>query len=152
MCISLTPAGFTPIVRFIPLSAIFTQGCKTYEVERWSGCKTYEVEVSFLLVQPMFHRVHKLELGIEMCFFVGLDAYSRTWLQLVFPIYIDIILYVTTQLRRKPTIWGILPILSICTSLWLQSSALVIYEKFPNRTVFGEDKLINCTLSDLLEK
>ncbi len=31
------------------------------------------------------HRVHKLELGNEMCFFVCLDAYSRTWLQLVLP-------------------------------------------------------------------
>ncbi len=29
-----------------------------------------------------------LDLGIETCFFTGLDAYSRTWLQFVFPIYI----------------------------------------------------------------
>ena len=29
-----------------------------------------------------------LDLGIEMCFFDGLDAYTKTWLQFIFPIYI----------------------------------------------------------------
>ena len=29
-----------------------------------------------------------LDLGIEVCFFDGLDAYTRTWLQFVFPIYV----------------------------------------------------------------
>ena len=29
-----------------------------------------------------------LDLGIETCFYNGLDAYSKTWLQFVFPVYI----------------------------------------------------------------
>ena len=29
-----------------------------------------------------------LDFGIETCFYNGLDAYSKTWLQLVFPVYI----------------------------------------------------------------
>lgn len=29
-----------------------------------------------------------LELGIETCYFPGMDAYSKTWLQLVFPAYV----------------------------------------------------------------
>ena len=29
-----------------------------------------------------------LDLGIETCFYDGLDAYAKTWLQFVFPIYI----------------------------------------------------------------
>ena len=29
-----------------------------------------------------------LDLGIEMCFFDGMDAYGKTWLQFVFPIYV----------------------------------------------------------------
>ena len=32
-----------------------------------------------------------LDLGIETCFFSGMDAYSRTWIQFVFPLYIWII-------------------------------------------------------------
>ena len=30
----------------------------------------------------------KLEIGIDVCFFDGLDAYIKTWLQLAFPVYI----------------------------------------------------------------
>ena len=29
-----------------------------------------------------------LDFGIEVCFFEGMDAYSKTWLQLVFPVYL----------------------------------------------------------------
>ena len=29
-----------------------------------------------------------LDFGVEMCFFNGLDAYSKTWLQFVFPLYV----------------------------------------------------------------
>ena len=32
-----------------------------------------------------------LDLGIEICFYNGLDAYSKTWLQFLFPLYIWII-------------------------------------------------------------
>ena len=41
-------------------------------------------------INPMtlFIAWFNLDVGIEMCFFNGLTAYSKTWLQFVFPIYI----------------------------------------------------------------
>ncbi len=44
-----------------------------------------------------------LDLGIETCFFVGLDAYSRTWLQFVFPIYIWVLVGVVMYLADATT-------------------------------------------------
>ena len=29
-----------------------------------------------------------LDLGIETCFYDGMDAYARVWLQFVFPVYV----------------------------------------------------------------
>ena len=44
-----------------------------------------------------------LDLGIETCFFVGLDAYSRTWLQFVFPIYIWVLVGIVIYLADVTT-------------------------------------------------
>ena len=44
-----------------------------------------EISSSFLSV---FIAWLNLDLGIETCFYDGLDAYAKTWLQFVFPIYI----------------------------------------------------------------
>ena len=35
-----------------------------------------------------------LDLGVEMCFFDGFDAYIKTWLQFIFPIYIWVIVII----------------------------------------------------------
>ena len=34
-----------------------------------------------------------LDLGIETCFYDGMDAYARTWLQFIFPVYIWILVF-----------------------------------------------------------
>ena len=47
-----------------------------------------EINTSFLSV---FIAWLNLDLGIETCFYDGLDAYAKTWLQFVFPIYIWLI-------------------------------------------------------------
>ena len=47
-----------------------------------------EMNSSFL---SMFIAWLNLDLGIETCFYDGLDAYAKTWLQFVFPIYIWLI-------------------------------------------------------------
>ena len=47
-----------------------------------------EMNSSFL---SMFIVWLNLDLGIETCFYDGLDAYAKTWLQFVFPIYIWLI-------------------------------------------------------------
>ena len=52
-------------------------------------------------MQSFFHRLNQvsqvatvfiawlnLNIGFDVCFFPGLDAYSKTWLQLAFPVYI----------------------------------------------------------------
>ncbi len=42
-----------------------------------------------------------LDLGIEVCFFEGMDAYSKTWLQFAFPIYIWTIAGVLILFSRR---------------------------------------------------
>ena len=48
--------------------------------------------VFFLSSEPSFPTVFvawlNLDIGIDVCFFDGLDAYTKTWLQLAFPVYI----------------------------------------------------------------
>ena len=41
-----------------------------------------------------------LDLGIEMCFYNGLDAYIKTWLQFIFPMYIWTIMFILIALSR----------------------------------------------------
>ena len=43
---------------------------------------------SFLTFLNTFIAWFNLDLGIETCFYDGLDAYAKTWLQFVFPVYI----------------------------------------------------------------
>ena len=43
----------------------------------------------------------KLDLGIEMCFYNGLDAYIKTWLQFIFPMYIWTIMIILIALSRR---------------------------------------------------
>ena len=45
-----------------------------------------------------------LDLGIETCFYNGMDAYAKAWLQFVFPIYIWLITGLTILLSRRYTI------------------------------------------------
>ena len=42
-----------------------------------------------------------LDLGIETCFYDGLDGYAKTWLQLVFPVYIWAMVAVIIVLSRR---------------------------------------------------
>ena len=48
-----------------------------------------EVEKNYLFTfLQVFIAWLNLDFGIETCFFVGLDAYWKTWLQFLFPFYI----------------------------------------------------------------
>ena len=48
--------------------------------------------VFFPSSEPIFPTIFiawlNLDIGFDVCFFPGLDAYSKTWIQLVFPVYI----------------------------------------------------------------
>ena len=53
---------------------------------------SYTTRASYLVtILRVFVAWLNLDLGIETCFFVGLDTYWKTWLQFLFPIYIWII-------------------------------------------------------------
>ena len=48
-----------------------------------------------------------LDIGIDVCFFDGLDAYSKIWLQLAFPIYIiSLVIIVITVSEYSPRFTG----------------------------------------------
>ena len=42
----------------------------------------------YMRIQAVFIAWLNLDLGIETCFYSGLDAYVKTWLQFAFPIYV----------------------------------------------------------------
>ena len=41
-----------------------------------------------------------LELGIDTCFYKGLDTYSKVWLQFAFPIYLTVVLFAIITITR----------------------------------------------------
>ena len=51
----------------------------------------FPLESRATLVLSMFIAWLNLDLGIETCFYDGLDAYAKTWLQFIFPLYIWLI-------------------------------------------------------------
>ena len=70
-----------------------------------------------------------LDFGIETCFYNGLDAYSKTWLQFVFPIYIwvliGLIVFVSNYSRRFAKLLGNNPV-SVLATLILLSYAKIL--------------------------
>ena len=65
-----------------------------------------------------------LDLGIETCFYNGMDAYSQTWLQFVFPFYIlgltTLIIFISSHSRRVTQALGSNPV-AVLTTLFLLS-------------------------------
>ena len=65
-----------------------------------------------------------LDLGIETCFYNGMDAYSQTWLQFVFPFYIlgltTLIIFISIHSRRVTQALGSNPV-AVLTTLFLFS-------------------------------
>ena len=50
-----------------------------------------------------------LDIGIDVCFFDGLDAYTKTWLQLAFPVYIiSLVVMVITVSEYSPRFAGLI--------------------------------------------
>lgn len=60
-----------------------------------------------------------LDLGIETCFYNGMDAYGRTWLQFVFPFYIvglcGLIIFLSSRSRRISKLLGSNPVAVLAT-------------------------------------
>ena len=74
-----------------------------------------------------------LDLGIETCFFEGLDAYFKTWLQFVFPLYVwslvGLIIVGSEYSSRVTRVFGSNPV-AVLVTLFLLSYAKLL------RTIF----------------
>ena len=70
-----------------------------------------------------------LDLGIETCFYDGMNAYAFAWLQFVFPFYvwflIGLIIVVTHYSQRATRIFGTNPVATLATLLLLSYSKLL---------------------------
>ena len=55
-------------------------------------------------VLTIFIAWFNLDLGIQTCFYDGLDAYAMTWLQFAFPIYLSVIVGVMVVTSRQYTV------------------------------------------------
>ena len=88
-----------------------------------------------------------LDLGIETCFYSGMDAYAKTWLQFVFPVYVwvlvGLIILISHFSQRITKLLGSNPI-AVLATLFLLSYAKVLrtviaafsvtYLRYPNDT------------------
>ena len=88
-----------------------------------------------------------LDLGIETCFYDGMDAYGRTWLQFVFPVYVWILIAITIFLGHYSTwaakLLGRNPVAVLATLILLSYAKLlctiiaafsVTYLEYPERS------------------
>ena len=47
----------------------------------------------------------RLDLGIETCFYDGMDMYAKTWLQFIFPIYIFGLILLSLHSGNAAPLW-----------------------------------------------
>ena len=77
----------------------------------------------------MFIAWLNLDLGIQTCFYNGMDAYAKTWLDLVFPVYIWVIMgfliYISSRSIAVTKLLGSSPV-PILASLFFLSYAKVL--------------------------
>ena len=70
-----------------------------------------------------------LDLGIETCFYNGMDAYVKTWLQFAFPIYIwgviGLIIFISARSPRVSRMLGTNPV-AVLATLFLLSYAKIL--------------------------
>ena len=103
-----------------------------------------------------------LDLGIETCFYDGLDTYSKTWLQFVFPVYIwtlvGLVILVSHFSHRFANLLGNNPVSVLATLVLLSYTKIlrtliavfyITYLEYPtyNRTVWLYDANIDCLSS-----
>ena len=90
--------------------------------------------VFFSSSEPSFPSVFvawlNLDIGIDVCFIDGLDAYAKTWLQLVFPVYIiSLVVMVIIVSEYSPRFAGLIgkkdPISTLATLILLSYAKLL---------------------------
>ena len=110
----------------------------------------------------MFIAWLNLDFGIETCFYNGMDAYSKTWLQFVFPGYIwllvGLMILVSNYSPRFANLLGNNPVSVLATLILLSYTKIlrtliavfyITYLEYPtyNRTVWLYDANIDCLSS-----
>ena len=101
-------------------SAIFFQPQnKMTSVPIWLIAKIFSVFLAWL----------NLDLGIETCFYSGMDAYAKTWMQFAFPLYVcvlvGLIIVGSYYSGRVASIFGSNPIPVLATLFLLSYSKLL---------------------------
>ena len=90
--------------------------------------------VFFPSSEPSFPTVFvawlNLDIGIDVCFFDGLDAYTKTWLQLAFPVYIiSLVIIVISVSEYSPRFAGLIgkkdPVATLATLILLSYAKLL---------------------------
>ena len=90
--------------------------------------------VFFPSSEPSFPTVFvawlNLDIGIDVCFFDGLDTYSKTWLQLAFPVYIiSLVIIVIIVSEYSPRFAGLIgkkdPVATLATLILLSYAKLL---------------------------
>ena len=90
--------------------------------------------VFFPSSEPSFPTVFvawlNLDIGIDVCFFDGLDTYTKTWLQLAFPVYIiSLVIIVIIVSEYSPRFAGLIgkrdPIATLATLILLSYAKLL---------------------------
>ena len=90
--------------------------------------------VFFPSSEPSFPTVFvawlNLDVGVDVCFFDGLDAYTKTWLQLAFPVYIiSLVIVVIIVSEYSPQFAGLIgkrdPIATLTTLILLSYAKLL---------------------------
>ena len=90
--------------------------------------------VFFPSSEPSFPTVFvawlNLDIGIDVCFFDGLDAYTKTWLQLAFPVYIiSLVIIVIIVSEYSPRFAGLIgkrdPVETLATLILLSYAKLL---------------------------
>ena len=70
-----------------------------------------------------------LDFGIETCFYNGMDAYSKTWLQFVFPVYlwviVGLVIVVSNYSRRFADLLGNNPVPILATLILLSYAKIL---------------------------
>ena len=70
-----------------------------------------------------------LDLGLETCFYKGMDTYARTWLQFAFPIYVWVLcgctVYISSKSYRMSQILGKNPVAVLATLFLLSYTKLL---------------------------
>ena len=122
------------------------------------GTNNIFLPVEFANPSSVFISWVNLDLGIETCFYNGLDSYSKTWLQFAFPVYIwmlvGLIILISHFSRRFARLMGSNPVSVLATLILLSYAKMlrtliaaihITYLEYPtyNRSVWLYDANID---------